>query len=85
MRRKSDSTLHTSKTVIKRLKNPLISLNVGVQGRLFSGDVESFRYVRERLSNHREGFFKLECSSKLTPDEAFSIYHVILSRSSWTR
>lgn len=34
MRRKRDGTLRISKTVIKRLKNPLISLNVGVQGKL---------------------------------------------------
>ncbi|MGE4212305.1 MAG: hypothetical protein AB7E75_02955 [Candidatus Methanomethylophilaceae archaeon] len=74
MRRKSDGTLRTSKTVIKRLKNPLISLNVGVQGKLLSSDLDSFDFVRNALSNHREGFFKLECSSKLTPSEVFSIY-----------
>lgn len=74
MRRKKDGTLRISKTVIKRLKNPLISLNVGVQGKLLSNDVESFKYVRNELSNRREGFFKLECSSNLTPAEVFSIY-----------
>lgn len=63
MRRKKDGTLRISKTVVKRLKNPLISLNVGVQGKLLSNDVESFKYVRNELSNRREGFFKLECSS----------------------
>jgi hypothetical protein len=57
MRRKKDGTLRISKTVIKRLKNPLISLNVGVQGKLLSNDVESFKYVRNELSNRREGFF----------------------------
>ncbi|MGE4212705.1 MAG: transposase [Candidatus Methanomethylophilaceae archaeon] len=74
MRRKSDGTLRVSKTVIKRLKNPLISLNVGVQGKLLSNDLDSFEYVRNALSNCREGFFKLECSSNLTPSEVFSIY-----------
>ncbi|MFA7065107.1 MAG: transposase [Bacilli bacterium] len=74
MRRKRDGTLCISKTVIKRLKNPLISLNVGVQGKLLQNDIDSFEYVREHLSNRREGFFKLECSSNLTADEVFSIY-----------
>ncbi len=74
MRRKRDGTLRISNTVIKRLKNPLISLNVGVQGKLLSNDVESFEYVREALSNRREGYFKLECGSNLTPSEVFSIY-----------
>ena len=52
----------------------MISLNVGVQGKLLSSDLESFEYVRNALSNRREGFFKLECSENLTPDEVFSIY-----------
>ena len=74
MRRKKDGTLRISKTVMKRLRNPLISLNVGVQGKLLSSDVDSYKYVRGQLSNHREGFFKLECSRNLTPSEVFSIY-----------
>jgi transposase len=74
MHRKSDGALRISKTVIKGLKNPLISLNVGVRGKLLTNDLDSFKYVRDALSNHREGFFKLECSSDLTPSEVFSIY-----------
>ena len=74
IRRKKDGTLRISKTVMKRLRNPLISLNVGVRGKLLSSDVDSYKYVRGQLSNHREGFFKLECSRNLTPSEVFSIY-----------
>ena len=74
IRRKKDGTFRISRTVIKRLRNPLISLNVGVQGKLLSSDIESFEYVRNELSNRREGFFKLECSENLTPDDVFSIY-----------
>jgi len=60
--------------VMKRLRNLLISLNVGVQGKFLSSDVDSYEYVRGQLSNHREGFFKFECSRNLTPSEVFSIY-----------
>ena len=74
IRRKRDGTLRISKTVIKRLRNPLISLNIGVQGKLFSSDAESFEYVRKALSNGREGYFKLECNENLTPDEVFRTY-----------
>jgi transposase len=74
MKRKRDGTLRISRTVIKRLRNPLISLNVGVQSKLLSSDEESFQYVRNVLSNGREGFFKLECSEKLTPSDVLKIY-----------
>lgn len=74
LKRKKDGTLRISKTVVKRLRNPLISLNVGVQGKLLSSDLESFEYVRSTLSNNREGFFKLECSENLTAEEVLSVY-----------
>jgi len=74
VKRKKDGTLRISKTVVKRIRNPLITLNVGVQGKLLSSDLESFEYVRNALSNRREGFFKLECNENLTPDEVFSTY-----------
>jgi transposase len=74
IRRKKDGTLSISKTVVKRLRNPLIALNVGVQSRLLSSDDDSFHYVREHLSNGREGFFKLECSEKSTPSDVLRIY-----------
>jgi transposase len=74
MRMKADGTLRVSKTVVKRMRNPLISINVGVQGRFFSDDTEAFEYVRNELSNGREGFFKLECSENLTPSEVLRIY-----------
>jgi len=74
IRRKRDGTLRISKTAIKRLKDPLISLDVGVRGKLLQNDLDSFEYVCEHLSNRREGFFKLECGSNLTPSEVFPIY-----------
>jgi len=74
MRMKSDGTLRVSKTVVKRMRNPLIALNVAVQGRFFGSDHEGFEYVRNELSNRREGFFKLECSHDLTPSEVYGIY-----------
>jgi transposase len=74
MRRKKDGTLRISKTVIKRLRNPLISSNVWIWGKLLSSDVEYFEYVRNALSNNREGFFKLGCNEKLTPSEVFRTY-----------
>jgi transposase len=74
VRRKRDGTLRISRTVIKRLRNPLISLNVSVQAKLLTSDEESFQYVRDALSNGREGFFKLECSEKLTPSDVLRIY-----------
>jgi transposase len=57
MRMKADGTLRVSKTVIRRIRNPLISINVGIQGRFFSDDREALEYVRKELSNGREGFF----------------------------
>ncbi|MDR1405482.1 MAG: hypothetical protein LBJ20_07970 [Candidatus Methanoplasma sp.] len=57
MRMKADGTLRVSKTVIRRIRNPLISVNVGIQGRFFSDDREALEYVRKELSNGREGFF----------------------------
>lgn len=74
MRMKADGTPKVSKTVIKRLRNPLISINVGVQGRFFFNDEEALEYVRNELSNGREGYFKLECSENLTPSDVYSIY-----------
>ena len=68
IRRKRDGALRISKTAIKRLENPLASLNVGVRGKFLNG-LDSFEYVREHLSDRREGFFKLERSSNLTPSE----------------
>jgi len=56
------------------LKNLLISLNVGFQGRLLTNDLDCIEYVRYALSNYREGFLKLEYSSNLTPSEVFLIY-----------
>jgi len=38
----------------------------GRPGQALSNDVDSFEYVRKHLSNNREGFFKLECSSNLS-------------------
>jgi transposase len=74
IKRKKDGTLSISRTVVKRLRNPLIALNVGVQSKLLGSDEDSFRYVREHLSNGREGFFKLESSEKLTPSDVLKIY-----------
>lgn len=74
MRMKSDGTLRVSKTVVKRMRNPLIALNVAVQGRFLGSDLDSFNYVKNELSNRREGFFKLECSHDLTPSEVYEIY-----------
>jgi transposase len=74
MRMKADGTLRVSKTVIRRLRNPLISINVGIQGRFFSDDKEALEYVRRELSDGREGFFKLECSENLTPSDVLRIY-----------
>jgi len=42
IRRKRDGTPRISKTTIKRLKNPLISLDVGVQGKLLQNSLDSF-------------------------------------------
>ncbi|MDR1405449.1 MAG: transposase [Candidatus Methanoplasma sp.] len=74
MKMKADGTLRVSKTVIRRLRNPLISVRVGVQGRFFSDDDDAFEYVRRELSDGREGFFKLECSENLTPSDVLRIY-----------
>ena len=70
---KSDGTLRVSKTVVKRMRNPLIALNVAVQGRFLGSDLDSFNYVKNELSNRREGFFKLECSHELTPSKVYNI------------
>ncbi|WP_148305802.1 IS1634 family transposase [Candidatus Methanoplasma termitum] len=74
IKRKKDGTLRISRTVIKRLRNPLISLNVGIQSKPLGSDEDSFHYVREHLSNGREGFFKLECSEKMTSADVLKIY-----------
>ena len=74
LKRKKDGSIRISKTVVKRLRNPPISLSVEVQGKLLLSDIESFEYVRNALSNRREGHFKLECSENLTAEEVFSVY-----------
>jgi len=55
-------------------RNPLISSNVGVHGKLLTNDMKSFEHVLGQFSDRREEFFKLECSRNLTPLEVFSIY-----------
>ncbi len=67
-------TLLIPKTVIKILKNPLILLNVGVKGKPLSSNLGGFKYVRDALSNHRWGFFKLECGGNSTPVDVFRTY-----------
>jgi transposase len=47
---------------------------VGVQSKLLSSDEESLQYVRNALPNGLEGFFKPECSEKLTPSDVLGIY-----------
>ena len=74
MKRKRNGTQRISRTSIKCLRNPLISLNVNVQAKLLTSDDDSFEFVRRELSNGREGFFKLECSEKLTPSDVLRIY-----------
>ena len=73
MKMKADGTLGASGAVIERLRSPLISIDVGVQGRFFSSDGEAFEHARRALSDGG-GFFKLGCSEDLTPSEAYSIY-----------
>ncbi|MCK9323151.1 MAG: hypothetical protein RBR05_04520 [Candidatus Methanomethylophilaceae archaeon] len=55
-------------------RNPLISSNVGVHGKLLTNDMESFEYVLGQFSDSREESFKLECNRNLIPLEVFSIY-----------
>lgn len=57
------------KTIIRWLKNPLISPNVCLQGKLLTNDVNRFMCLRNKLSNHHEGFltkmqFELDTSQK---------------------
>lgn len=74
IRMRNDGTLKVSKTMLRRLRNPLIYCNVNVQTRLFNGEDEMYLFVREHLSNGREGFFKLESSAELTEKEAYLTY-----------
>lgn len=74
VKRRKDGTLRISNVVIKRIRNPLISLNVGFQSKLLSTDDDSYDFVHNALSNGREGFFKLESSENLTPSEVLRIY-----------
>ena len=74
IRMREDGTLKVSKTMLRRLRNPLIYCNVNVQTRLFNGEDEMYSFVRERLSNGREGFFKLESSAELTEFQAYTMY-----------
>ena len=74
IRMRDDGSLKVSKTMLRRLRNPLIYCNVNVQTRLFNGEDEMYSFVRERLSNGREGFFKLESSAELTEKEAYTMY-----------
>jgi len=48
-------------------RNPLISSNVGVHGKLLTNDVESFEYVHGQFSDCCKGSFKLECNMDFTP------------------
>jgi len=74
IRQKKDGTLRISRTAVKRLRNPLLSLFVGIQSKLLSTDDDSFKFVREELSNGREGFFKIESSKELTELDAYQMY-----------
>ena len=74
IRMREDGSLKVSRTMLRRLRNPLIYCNVNVQTRLFNGEDEMYSFVRERLSNGREGFFKLESSAELTEHQAYVSY-----------
>ena len=74
IRMREDGSLKVSKTMLRRLRDPLIYCNVNVQTRLFNGEDEMYSFVRERSSNGREGFFKLGSSAELTEKEAYLMY-----------
>jgi transposase len=74
VRMKKDGSLKVSRTMLRRLRNPLIYCNVNVQTRLLGTADDMFFFVREQLSNGREGFFKLESSTELTEKEAYVTY-----------
>lgn len=74
VRMKEDGTLKVSKTMLRKLRNPLIYCNVSVQTTLLRGKEEMYCFVREELSNGREGFFKLESSEELTEEQAYRMY-----------
>jgi transposase len=71
---KKDGTLKVSKTMLRKLRNPLIYCNVSVQTTLLGERDEMYSFVREYLSNGREGFFKLESSEELTEKQAYRTY-----------
>jgi transposase len=74
VRMKRDGSLKVSKTMLRRLRNPLIYCNVSVQTKLLGNADDMYSFVREQLSNGREGFFKLESSVELTEKEAYVTY-----------
>jgi len=74
VRMKEDGTLKVSKTMLRKLRNPLIYCNVSVQTTLLKEKEEMYSFVREELSNGREGFFKLESSEELTEEHAYYAY-----------
>jgi transposase len=74
VRMKEDGTLKVSKTMLRKLRNPLIYCNVSVQTTLLREKEEMYSFVREYLSNGREGFFKLESSEELTEEQAYRMY-----------
>jgi len=74
VRMKEDGTLKVSKTMLRKLRNPLIYCNVSVQTTLLREKEEMYSFVREHLSNGREGFFKLESSEELTEEHAYLAY-----------
>jgi len=74
IRMKKDGTLKVSRTMLRKLRNPLIYCNVSIQTRFLGGRDEMYSFVREHLSNGREGFFKLESSTELTEHQAYLTY-----------
>ena len=74
VRMKKDGTLKVSRTMLRKLRNPLIYCNVSIQTRFLGGRDEMYSFVREQLSNGREGFFKLESSAELTEHQAYLTY-----------
>jgi len=74
IRMKKDGTLKVSKTLLRKLRNPLIYCNVSIQTRFLGGRDDMYSFVREQLSNGREGFFKLESSTELTEHQAYLMY-----------
>ncbi len=65
--------LRISKTVVKKF-NPLLSVSIYVQQAFFDGEDAMFEYAKEKIMNHREGFFKIESSTDLTATEVYDIY-----------